>query len=229
MTVYNDLATSDKIGSSATLPKLTAGTQKELYKFKVAAESGPSDVFLQQVTLAFDQQKATITNPFIIRADSGSQVAATTTSPVTHIITASRLLQAFNFWFTSDGLAPTNITHSPQQLSPGGSRLFTIKGDIACWTDNGCGTTNPSGSLQVSFLGDTAFPTTYPDNSVTLYNPGANVNKFVWSDASIIGPLGVASGTATTSEQWFNGFRVRSAVSAIGRLQATTTDVTWNP
>ena len=227
VTVYTDLATGDKIGASATLPKLVSGTQKELYKFRVGADSA-GDVYLQQVTLAFDQQKATVTNPFIIRADTGAQVAATTTSPITHIITSSRLLGAFQFWFTSDGLAPANLTHSPQQITAGSSRLYTVKGDIACWTDNGCGTTNPSGSLGISFLGDTAFPTTYPDSSVTLYNPGANVNKFVWSDADIIGPLGVASGTATTSEQWFNGFRVRSAVSSIGRLQATTSDATFN-
>lgn len=227
VTVYNDLAVGDKIGGSATLPKLSAGPQKDLYKFKVGADSA-GDVYLHTVTFALDQQKATVTNPVIFRTDTGAQVAATTTSPVTQVLTSSRLFQNYAFWFTSDGLAPTAITVAPQRITLGSSRLFTLKGDIACWSDGGCGQASPQGSLSVGFLGDTAFPTTYPDSAVTLYNPGANVNKFVWGDASIIG-TNSASGTSTTSEQWFNGFRVRSAVSSIGRLQATSSDVTFNP
>jgi hypothetical protein len=90
--------------------------------------------------------------------------------------------------------------------------------------------------LGVSFLGDYGFPADTGSNAALAYSApalyartGSNYNHFIWSDASIMGPLGVASGTATTAEQWYNGFRVRSAVSHLGRLQATTTDVTFNP
>lgn len=44
---------------------------------------------------------------------------------------------------------------------------------------------------------------------------------------SVSGPLGVASGTATTAEQWTNGYRVRSGLGPTAKLGATTTDVTF--
>ncbi len=228
VTVHGDLPTAEKIGGSATLPKLVAGSQKEIYRFRVGADSA-GDVYLYGVSIATDMQKATVTSPFISLVDTGQQLAATTTAPIDPATTTSRLYRSWTFVFTSDGLAPSNLTYSPYRITLGSSKLFVMKGDIACWTDNGCGTTNPSGSLGVSFLGDPAFPTTYPNSAVALYSTGDNKNHFIWSDAAIMGPVGVASGTSTTSEQWFNGFRVRSAVSALGRLQATTTDVTFNP
>ncbi|MDD5110385.1 MAG: hypothetical protein PHI63_04180 [Patescibacteria group bacterium] len=228
VTTYADLATSEKIGASGTLPKLAAGSQKEIYRFKVAADSA-GDVYLFSVAIGTDMQKATVTNPFISLADTGAQVAATTTAMLDATTSTARLYRSWNFIFTSDGLAPTNTTYSPYRLPLGTSKLFVMKGDIVCWSDNGCGTVTPSGSLGVAFLGDPDFPTTYPESAVALYGTGGNKNHFIWSDASIMGPVGVASGTATTSEQWFNGYRVRSAVSALGRLQATTTDVTFNP
>lgn len=229
VTVYANLATSEKIGQRETLPKLRAGSQKELYRFKVGADSA-GDVYLFQVSVVINQHKATVTNPFIMLLDSGRQVAATTTSPLIQIITANELEQNYVFHFTSDGLAPANTTYAPHRLPAGSAQLFGLRGDVACWTDNGCGTANPSGSLGIGFLGDSGFPFLYPDNALTLYaGAGSNLNHFIWSDASIMGALGIASTTATISEQWFNGFRVRSAVSPIGRLQATTMDVQFNP
>lgn len=231
VTVHNDLPRDERV-NGGTLPRLTAGTQKELYRFRVAADSA-GDVYLQQVTFMIDQQKATMTNPFIVRGDTGAQVAATSTSPLALINRPSRRQQNYAFWFTNDGLAPRPTTIAPERIVAGASRLYTLKGDVACWQDNGCGSTNGFGVIEVSFLGDRAHPEgnianapAYPNSAMQLYNPGANVNRLVWSDASIMGPLGIASGTATTSEQWTNGFRVSSAVSPIGRLQATNTDMT---
>ena len=225
------------LGSDKLVPgKLTSGSNKDLYKFRVAADSA-GDVYLFQVGFLVSQQRATLTNPKIY-VDGSQQIAATTTAAQTMTVTNSRKDDVFLLWFTSDGNAPAagNLTVSPYRVIAGQSKVFTLKGDVACWADGGCGGTSGFGVLELSFLGDAAFPggasnatSTYPDSALLLYTGNQdNKNHLIWSDASIMGAVGVASGTATTSEQWFNGYRVKSGASATSRLNATSTDVTFN-
>jgi len=205
---------------------LAAGSNKELYRFKVAADSA-GDVYLFQVGFMVSQQKATLTNPKL-KID-GTQYAATTSVDVLVMArTQNRRDSVFHLWFTSDGNAPTATTVSPYRIAAGASKIVSLYGDVACWTDTGCGTANGNGTMELSFLGDDSFPATYPDGALQLSaKTPQNKNRFIWGDMSISGPLGVASGTATIAEQWTNGYRVRSGAGATSKLNATTTDVTF--
>ena len=237
VTVNGDLGTDKFVPGT-----LAAGSDKELYRFKVAADSA-GDIYLFQVGFMVSQQKATLTNPKL-KID-GTQYAATTSVDVLAMTnTGARRDSVFHLWFTSDGAVPTATTISPYRIAAGGSKTIKLYGDVACWADAGCGASSGNGTLEFSFLGDTQFPptstnnVTYPNGATAgavasgvvggLYQlSGQNQNRFIWSDFSVSGPLGVASGTSTSTEQWTNGYRVKSGAGATSRLNATTTDVTF--
>ncbi|MDD5110107.1 MAG: hypothetical protein PHI63_02735 [Patescibacteria group bacterium] len=237
VTVYRDLPVSEKIGGSAALPRLSPGLRKDLYRFKIKADSA-GDIYQFQVGFAVNEQKVTTTN-FVIVDANGTQLAATTTAGLTFGRWPGGRMDIYHLWFTSDGLRPSGgrANVAPYRILAGTSKLLTLKGDITCWRDNGCASAVPSGSLSISFLGDTGFPAlwgsqtiAYPESAYVLYaDTRFNRNRFIWSDMSISGPFGITSPTALTDKQWTNGYRVQSTASPNSRLPATTTDVTFAP
>ncbi|MFH0820016.1 MAG: hypothetical protein V1892_03215 [bacterium] len=215
VTVNSDLATADKVADGT----LTTSSGKEVYKFRVAADSA-GDIGLYQVSLLVTTSTATTSNYYLY--DGGTKVAATTTA--SQYVTASSGqggIAVFNLLFTNDGNAPSNTNVVPLTISAGTSKILTLKADLTC-SAGGAGCTSANGSsVQFQFLGDSAFPSTYPNNATTL-GVDAYDASFIWGDYNITN--GNSSTTASTSEQWTNGYRVKSGSSV---LAATSSAVSF--
>lgn len=217
VTVNSDLATADKVADGT----LTTSSGKDVYKFRVAADSA-GDIGLYQVSFLLTTSTATTSNYYLY--DGGTKVAATTTA--SQYVTASSGMggiAVFNMLFTNDGNVPgtgwTNVV--PLTISAGTSKILTLKADLTCGsTGYGCSSANGS-SVQVQFLGDSAFPGAYPTGATTL-GVDAYDASFIWGDYNIT--TGSSSTTASTSEQWTNGYRVKSGSSV---LAATSTAVSF--
>ena len=219
------VTTNDQLGTSGIASgALATASAKEVYKFRVAADSS-GDVGLYGVTFLVSTTTATATN-FII--NDGSRDRANTTTPfliVNDNNTGNAELFAFEFTY-NDGLPPSNTNVIPYPVPAGGSTLFVLKANLTCdTTGSGCSGSSQSGNVQFQLLGDVDFPATYPNSARTL-SISPYQNSFIWSDFSVVGPIGTSSSTASTSEQWFNGNRVRTSTGGI--LVSTTTAVTFS-
>lgn len=226
MTVYKSVPTvtlNEDLGSAKIdSGTLTAGTEsgKSLYKFKVAAnDKGP--IGLYRVSFWLATSTATATNFYLY--DETSKVA---TNPVpTQVGLTDEGLGwtgIVHFFFTDDGLATSTTNVVPYTIAKGDSETFTVKADIECGSN--CQSSSKTGSVQVQFLGDSAFPSTYPDGASDLDAGDKDYdNSFIWSDYNIT--LGNSSTTASSSEQWTNGYQVASGNG--GKLVATSSAVSF--
>ena len=220
VTLNNDL--DDGVSSGS----LTAGTEtgKELYKFKVAADE-KGDIGIYRVQFLISTSTATVTNFYLYDETGKVATASTTMDVISTGITGTGFQGIITFYLTNDGLAPnaqvdsaTNVV--PYTVSAGTEEEFTLKANTLC--DSTCQSTSRTGTVQVQFLGDTAFPSTYPEGADDL-NDEIYENSFIWGDYNIT--LGNSSTTASTSEQWTNAYRVASGGG--GTLEATSTAVTF--
>lgn len=212
---------ADKVSSGT----LNAGTEssKDLYKFKVTADSA-GDVALYSVSYLISTSTATVTGLTIY--DGTENVAATTTQRV-HITdgASGSDTMMFTFLFTDDGLVPdsgrTNVV--PYTVSAGTSKSFTLRGDVTCGLDGvDCSGSSGSGSVSVQLLGDGAVPGTNPDQAKNLEVLNYEAN-FIWGD--LWRTLNTSSQTASSAEQWTNGYLVAKAGG--GTLQPTSTAVSF--
>ncbi len=228
MSVYLSTPTvtvNDQLGGSAIASgTLATASSKDIYRFSVKADSS-GDIGLYGVSFLVTTSTATATNFFL---NDGTKNVANVTAPH-RIVTDGDINNAelFAMQFTSDGLTIANTNVIPVVVAAGGSKTFTLKADLTCnitGTTNNCGGSNGSGSVQVQFLGDSSFPSTYPDSAATLDND-ADEAGFIWGDFSIVGPLQTSSTTASSAEQWTNGMRVSGAS---GQMPATSTAVTFS-
>lgn len=217
VTVNSDLATADKVADGT----LTTSSGKDIYKFRIAADSA-GDIGLYHVSFLITTSTATTSNYYLY--DGGTKVAATTTASKYVTVDSQGGAAIFNLICTNDGLAPTannNANVVPLTISAGTSKILTLKADLTCNTTGlGCSSTNGS-SIQVQFLGDSAFPSTYPVGATTIADDVYDAS-FIWSDYNITGSSSTI--TASTSEQWTNGYRVKSGSSTLG---ATSTAVSF--
>lgn len=215
VTLNEDLGT-DKISSGT----LAAGTEsgKSLYKFKVTADA-KGDIGLYRVSLWLATSTATVTNLYLY---DETEKVATQNEPTQVSITDGGLgwTGIVNFYFTNDGLATSSTNVVPYTIAAGESETFTVKADVEC--DSSCQSTSKTGSVQIQFLGDSSFPSTYPNGANTLDNENYE-NSFIWGDYNIT--LGNSSTTASSSEQWTNGYRVASGGG--GKLVATSSAVSF--
>ena len=219
VTLNNDL--DDGVSSGS----LTAGTEtgKELYKFKVAADE-KGDIGIYQVAFLISTSTATVTN-FYLEDEEGKVATFYGSSyELASGSTGTGYQHIHVFYFTDDGLAPNNASVDsatdviPYTIPAGSSKTFTLKANVEC--DSTCQSTSRTGTVQVQFLGSSAFPGTYPDGADDL-NDDVCLNSFIWGDYNIT--LGNSSTTASTSEQWTNAYRVASGGG--GTLEATSTAV----
>jgi hypothetical protein len=229
MTVYKSVptvTTNDQLsnGVSGGSGSLTGNLSvADVYKFQVTADS-KGDIGLFRVSFLVTTSSATVTKLYL--HDGSSYVAATTTFPQVLTDSDQGDTVVFTLQFTSDGLAPAggaNNNKIPYTIDAGVTKTFTLKADITCGTSGkDCSGTSGNGSISFQLLGDGSFPSTYPDNARTLQAVNYE-NDFIWTDFAISGALGTASSTASTAEQWTNGYRVASAA---GKLSPTSTAVT---
>jgi len=186
--VYKSVPTvtlNDALDDGVTSGSLTAGTEtgKALYKFKVAA-SDKGDIGIYRVQFLISTSTATVTN-FYLYDDTGKVATASTTMDVISTgITGTGFKGIVTFYLTNNGLVPnaqvdsaTNVV--PYTVSAGTGETFTLKADTLC--DSTCQSTSRTGTVQVQFLGDNAFPSSYPDGANDL-NDEIYENSFIWSD-----------------------------------------------
>jgi len=214
VTLNEDLGT-EKVANSSSL---TTQSSKALYKFKVAADAA-GDIGLYRVSFLVTTSSATVTNLYISDGSSTVAKADYTKSPSYVLVTDSDKgnTEIHHLYFTNDGLVPNAAVDSASNVVPytvpaGTTKTFTLYGDVTACSSGSC-------SIQIQFLGDSSFPSSYPASAASL-NDENYENSFIWGDYNRT--LSSSSGTASTAEQWTNGYRV---TSASGRLVATSTAV----
>jgi hypothetical protein len=206
---------------------MLAGTtsNKDVYKFSVTADAaGP--IALYKVSFLVTTSTATATNWYLF--EGGSQVAATTTVATSTVDGSgdhgdTSGVAIVNLVFTDDGEAPSagGADIMPQTISAGTTKTYTLRlGSL----EGPSGTT--SGSIQIQFLGDSVAPTaTNPNTALALDVPASIFeNSFIWSD--LWRTFDTASGTASNTQQWTNGYKVPTGASS--KLQSTSTAVTFS-
>ncbi len=226
-TVYVSVPTvalNDQLGNNGVSSGvLTSGVEKDLYYFRVKADSA-GDIGLYRVSFLVTTSTATATRLTLFQ-----NLNNTVALPSRPVIVRDGTIgnsEIYSFVFFQQG-AGTGINPHPVTVSAGTAKSFILQGDLTCaitGITNNCGGSSGSGSIQVQLLGDSSFPTRYPDSAVNLER-SVYEHSFIWGDYAMSGPLGVSSTTASTSEQWTNGFRV---ASESGKLPATSTAVTFS-
>ncbi len=231
MTVYHSVPTvtlNEDLSGGVASGNLTAGTEsgKALYKFKVAANS-KGNIGLYRVQFKISTSTATVTNFYLF--DESEKVATAGAFDVVEATgaTGTGFRGVLSFYLTDDGLAANNTNVVPYTIAGGSDETFTVKADVEC--DATCQSTGRTGSVQVQFLGDGAWPsvsgtTGYPDGANDLDDEDYE-NSFIWGDYNITG--GTSSTTASSSEQWTNAYRVASGASSTSKLTSTSTSVTF--
>ena len=211
--------TNDKLSGGVASGTLGGGTEsnKELYKFSVTADAA-GNVGLYKVSFLVSTTTATATD--FVLYESGSQVAASST-PITIADSANTTRkQIVEFLFTSDGLVPTAGEKSvvPQTISAGSTKTYTLKATLEGPTASGT-----NGSVSVQFLGDSSVTANGIAAASTLRTHLYD-NSFIWGD--FWRTFDTASGTASSTEQWANGYLVPTGATT--KLQATSTAVTFS-
>ncbi len=204
---------------------LNAGTvTRDLYKFTVTASSA-GDIALHHVSFLVATNTATVTD---LRISDGSQNVGYLPNNAWTIASnvAGSGTQTGYFYFVNNQTAPTTASSNnvvPYVVPAGTTKTFTLIGSVECASAGlaACSGTNGSGSISVSFLGDTRLPGTLPTTA-----SGLSASSFVWSDLWRTNIQGVASTTASGTEQWSNGNLVE--VTNGGKLQATSTAVSFS-
>jgi len=232
---YPTLTLTSK-GTSNTFP--AGNSSQDLYKFTVAADS-KGDIAVVSFSFRVTTTTATVSDTFLY--EGGAKIAGT--MPVQGVQGNHGVNQddIWVFVLTTDGSDPTGDNLAkvmPEQsiISAGSSRTYTLKGTIKCEPINCTGTGN-SGSASIEFLGDResnlraatstviADFTSYPTHT-TASMEDVTQNSIMWSDLWRTPTNPTASGTATTCEQWFNGYLVRD--NSGNNIESTTTAAIWS-
>ncbi len=242
MTVYHSVPTvtlNEDMSEGITSGSFTDGTVtgKELYKFKVAADS-KGDIGLYRASFLITTSTATVTPSSMYITDGTETVAKWGEIDTAQYVQVDDNDDGgsaiYNFYFTDDQSAPDDATLAnatnviSYTVAEGNEKTFTLKGTVKCTSDGGCSGSSGNGSLQIQFLGDSSWPSIagsegYPDGADELDAENYE-NSFIWGDYNITG--GTSSTTASSSEQWTNGYRVASGSG--GTLVATSSSVTFS-
>lgn len=227
-TVTPDAQLSDGIKSKTLTSGTTSGAA--LYRFKVAADSA-GDIALFRVSFLVSTSTATVTNMYLY---SGGTLVATATSSENSLLTNNDQgdVSIVDFFLTNGGGIP-GVTLLPAEalITAGGSRTYEMQGDISC-TQAMCGSSTKSGSVAVQLLGDGATVGTGPVSAITALTTGTTrltllyERSFIWSDLWRTNSEKIASTTATSTEQWLNGYLVKD--SAGNNLASTSTAATYS-
>jgi len=227
---------------------LTNQTGAPLYRLKVSADSaGP--IGIGQVTFAFATSTATTTNwklydqngTLLGTNDSLSYVGVDWSAPAA-CDAGSTCDSVIVIPLTSDGSA-ISATDSTKfqalQIGAGTSNYLTLKGDLVCNTVNCAASSNPTGgSVSIMLLGDSNLPAAYPAPIGTIFSgtvdqsalTGLAVDyfgsSFIWTDYWRTSVQKNSSTTASSTEQWMNGYVVAKGASS--KLDATSTAVTFS-
>lgn len=219
ITLNDGLPTGEKVAGGT----LTTGTDVDVYKFKVSASSaGP--VGLYSVSFVVTTSTATSTN-WKLR-DATEVVAATTTAEVITDNTVGNV-ELLKLMFTDNNAVPasggTNV--KAYEVPAGETRSFTLRSDLTCSVTNCAAASSATGgSIQFQFLGDTSLTATLPNSGPNVFNTLYD-GSFIWTDFSVTVTQKYSSSTASSAEQFSNGYLV--AKSDGGKLEATSTAVTF--
>jgi len=228
----NDTLGTEKAGG--TLPQ-GGKTAAELYKFKVTAVGG--DVGLFSFVFLVNTTTATLTQSYKLY-DGGTAVAATTTfvgsDTNSHYLSNNAIggKGLIRLILTNDGTTPNGAMNDvvPLTVDSGTTKTLTLKADIVCQNiGTTCGASSGNGNVAVSLLGNSLQWTTGAGMQVAkadaqLYtwntDSGANI---IWTD--YWRTYNNSSTTASATEQWWNGWRLRDTAGSL--LQTTSTESTW--
>jgi len=216
------ILTNEDVASPAS-GSLPGGTQSgvEVYKFSVTADPA-GDVALYKVSFWISTTTATATAWELY--EGGSRVAASSTPIVVDDQGSTTRTTILEMLFTSDGTAPDagEADVTPQVISAGTTKNYTLKATL-----EGPTAANTNGSFSIQFLGDgTVTDTSNPDSArdLRIGTDGLYENNLIWGD--LWRTFDTASGTASNTEQWSNGYLIPSSGST--KLQPTSTAVTFS-
>lgn len=203
---------------------VTSGGTTELASFTVTANSA-GDIGIHSVSYFISTSTATLTNVFLY--EGGSKVATAAVTAI-DINTAGQGSEVSNFILTTDGLVPdgdgTNVLPQEAIVTAGASRTYTLRANIECALINCNESTATGGSVTVKFLGDDAIinPT---GSAPAIATTHVYESSFLWSDFWRTPTLKRSSTSATTTEQWLNGYLLQ--LSSGNDLEATSTGARW--
>jgi len=223
--------TLDESGGS-----IVAGDNTEdLASFTVAANSS-GDVGVFSVSYYISTTTASLSNVYLY--EGGTKVATASSTVISSGSGGSGHEEVATFVLTDDGAAwdwtgPTStddVLPNESIIDAGSSKTYTLRADVECNTIDCNAATNPTGgSVNVKFLGDDSIVGADAiAASDTIEDPDAYVYEysFLWSDFWRTPTLKNASTTATSTEQWLNGYKLKT--SSGNYLEATSTGAKWS-
>jgi hypothetical protein len=204
-TLYRSVPTVDI--TSGVTNKLTGNGVYELFKFTVSADpKGPIGVY----KFTFGITTTTVSYSSLeVRDSSYTAGPVFTQSSVTETGEGGNVVLV-NALFDTDS-SGTGAGGEFREVPAGGSRTFTLKATVSGYTSN------VSNGVVTVLAGDAAFGSTAAlEDAVEV--DAYDQDDFIWSDFSYTTQYN--SSTATYTEEWANGFRVKGLDSTTGTAQA---------